>query len=230
MTQTQPPKPGLRECRLYRFYVADPATGERVLGYIGETWQLPFERLMQHVRDQPWADTMLGWELDPVIYWGKDAVLAAEQAAVEAERPLYNYEWNRGNPLRIEIWRAKEQRWARDDAVGRPRWVPPVKKPRGAGMQPAPARQELIDWLIDWRPTPQQIKTGLWSSAWATTAGITWAYLDVVTLWQWRLTLALLAATVLLVWVRAGSPVTRKQRRRVRQRIHRHCLKRWRRW
>ncbi|MDT5151860.1 MAG: hypothetical protein QOI01_3593 [Mycobacterium sp.] len=70
-----------------------------------------------------WADTIIAWEVDAVVYPGKQAVLEAERLAVEVELPLYNYEWNLGNLYRVEIWRAKDQRWGarrrgRSAAVG----------------------------------------------------------------------------------------------------------------
>jgi hypothetical protein len=227
VTQTAPASQAMRECRLYRFYVSHPVTGERVLGYIGETWQMPFDRLMQHVRDQPWADTMLGWELDPVVYWGKAAVQEAERLATLRECPLYPYENNLSNPNRIEIWRAKEQRWARDDAAGKRRWVPPTKEPRRAPtQQPAPIRSKSI--TVWW--TPNRIKEGLWSASWIGTGAIAWVNLDDVTLWQPRLGVSAAAGLLLVGWVRAGMPVTKAQRRRVRGRIRRGGLRKWRRW
>lgn len=130
MTSVLPTPTDTRDCHLYRFWVRHPLTGRRVLGYVGETVRQPFVRLMEHIGDQPWADTILGWEVDEVVYTGKAAVLEAEAAAIRAERPLYNYRENLDNPLRVEIWRAKEQRRARDDAGGRPRWVKPVPAQR----------------------------------------------------------------------------------------------------
>lgn len=114
-----------RDCALYRFWVRHPVTGRTVLGYVGETARMPFVRLMEHVLAQPWADIIVRWEVDPVTYRGKDAVLAAEMTAIGRERPLYNVEGNRGNPDRIPPWQAVKQRQARE-----PGWQPPVHKPR----------------------------------------------------------------------------------------------------
>jgi len=154
-----------RDCALYRFWVRHPVTGLRVLGYIGETARLPFQRLMEHVYDQPWSDTIIGWEVDPVTYRGKAAVLAAEKAAVERERPLYNYEWNLGNPQRVEIWRAREQRQARE-----PGWQPPVKGtrvPRQRRTTSAAAPTVTTPaWAWAWEWTPQRIKVAAWAAGW----------------------------------------------------------------
>lgn len=103
-----------RDCALYRFWVRHPVTGLRALGYIGETARAPFVRLMEHIQEKPWADTIIGWEVDDRTFTGKEAVLAAERAAIHAEKPLYNIEENLGNRGRIPPWTAKEQRAARD--------------------------------------------------------------------------------------------------------------------
>lgn len=162
----QPSAPGVdrRDCALYRFWVRHPVTGLRVLGYIGETARLPFQRLMEHVYDQPWSDTIIGWEVDPITYTGKPAVLAAEKAAIERERPLYNYEFNLSNPNRIEIWRARQQRQARE-----PGWQPPVKGTRVPRPRPTPAATSVAGgWVWEW--TPQRVTVALWSVAWLVVA------------------------------------------------------------
>lgn len=100
-----------RPCRLYRVYVWDPRTNysTKTLGYIGETVRLPIARLLEHIACQPWADTFAGYDVDEKIYYGKTAVQTAEEAAVKAEKPLYNYEFNLDNPHRITIPQARKQ-------------------------------------------------------------------------------------------------------------------------
>lgn len=133
-----------RTCSLYRFWVLDPATGytTRVLGYVGETARIPFERLMEHVYAQPWADTIVGWEVDPTVYTGKAAVLAAEKAAVRRERPLYNVEWNMGNPDRIPPWKAERQARARGRTLptGKPQARRSPPRGRSGPTHPKPTR------------------------------------------------------------------------------------------
>lgn len=153
-----------RDCALYRFWVRHPATGRRVLGYIGETARMPFQRLMEHVYDKPWADTIIGWEVDGTTYAGKAAVVAAEEAAIRAEKPLYNHEFNLDNPNRVEKWRAVKQRQARE-----PGWQPPapVRVPRqrsrrsSTGDGPAPGR---VVW------PRARIVAAVWAGVWLLTA------------------------------------------------------------
>ncbi len=152
-----------RDCALYRFWVRHPATGRVVLGYVGETVRMPFVRLMEHIYDQPWADTIVRWEVDSTTYSGKAAVLAAEKAAIERERPLYNVEWNMGNPLRVKPWEAVAQRQARE-----PGWQPPVKKTRvprqrrtaTAASAPTAAAGRVWEW------TPERIRVAAWAAGW----------------------------------------------------------------
>ncbi|MEV1315402.1 hypothetical protein AB0J14_04875 [Micromonospora arborensis] len=151
-----------RDCALYRFWVRHPVTGRIVLGYVGETVRMPFTRLMEHIYDQPWADTIVRWEVDSTTYAGKAAVLAAEKAAIESERPLYNIEWNMGNPLRIPPWTAVAQRQARE-----PGWRPPVKGTRVPRQRRTAATTAApTDAPRSWEWTPQRIKVAAWAAGW----------------------------------------------------------------
>lgn len=200
----------LRDCRLYRFWVAHPDAGRRVLGYVGETVRVPFARLMEHIAAQPWADLMIAWEVDGRTFPGKEAVLTAERSAVEIERPLFNVEFNRSNPHRITREQATAQRWARDDAAARPRWTPQPQ--RGAtgpiGQQPAGRQSAGRQWK------PWQIKVALWAAA-------------LVLLWLgfWRLTVELgatfdhgagiggVGSAALLIWGIRRRPARCRRRR-----------------
>lgn len=113
------PRDDRRDCALYRIMVVHPVTGKIVLGYIGETGRMPFTRFMEHLYDQPWGDTIVGHpHVDPRVFAGKAAVLAAEEAAVLAEKPLYNIEWQKGAVHAIPQWTAREQRAERDRQRG----------------------------------------------------------------------------------------------------------------
>lgn len=223
-----PQEADLRECRLYRFYGWDPGTNytTKTLIYIGETWREPFDRLMEHVARQPWADTIAGWEVDDRIYYGKEAVTAAERAAVEAEQPLYNDEFNRGNPARIELEEAKAQRWARDDAKGVPPWRPgssrtmyrrgwEVPAPDNAPTRPygsvqAPARTAPVrQRRPEWKPWQKRL-TG-WGCTWLALTITGWVAALHWHLggWGWKQTGLGSAVTVtaLMAWVACGAPI-----------------------
>jgi hypothetical protein len=165
----------LRECRLYRFYGWDPRTNytTKTLIYIGETVRQPFERLMEHVGDKPWADTITSWEVDDRVFAGKGEVLAAEVAAIRSEQPLYNYEGNLANPHRVEIWRQEKQRHARDDAAGRRRWVKPVPRQRASSVRTAPT-VPVRRGSVSRKWTPVQVKASLWLITWVSTTAVMW--------------------------------------------------------
>jgi len=213
MTATLPPRYGLRECRLYRFYVTHPLTGETVLGYVGETGRQPFERLLEHLATKPWFDTVVRWEIDPQVFWGKDAVLAAETAAIRAERPFYNVKGNESNWDRIIPPDAIRQRRARDAQRGAERWVHPDDRP---GAAPRPPRQPVVV-RRPWRPWQKQLLG--WGVAWALTTLAGWITLvcnaDFAVWWQpaaygaAMLPGGLLMLWLLLVWV--TKPRTRKR-------------------
>lgn len=216
-----PPSMDGRDCSLYRFIVRDPNTDytTRRLGYVGETVRMPLDRLLEHVRDQPWADTIVGWEVDDAVYPGKAAVLAAERAAVEEERPLYNHEWNLGNPDRIEIWQAHRQRAARDAAKGAstPRPYQAPARPRPAvdrRSEPRAERRRAEPWPRV-RLSRRQRRTLAWTGTWlVASAALWWAQSRWPAPWSgwWRLGVAA-AAPLLVVWWWEG--LSRRRRRRL---------------
>ena len=218
MTATMPPGVDVRDCRLYRFWVEHPVTGEEVVGYIGETVRQPFERLMEHVKDQPWIDTVIRWERDPVVYAGKQHVLEAEAAAIRAEHPLYNVRGNEQNDDRIIPPVAIRQRRARDAQRGRARWVHPDDRNRSDQSTPvAPVRRVSVPRT--W--TAGQVRALVWSGVWVLTAAGIWAGLDhfgLFATWTTRALCGLITAPVLIGWVQAGCPVTKRQWRRLRRR------------
>lgn len=170
----------LRDCRLYRFWVEHPVTGEEVLGYVGETVRQPFDRLMEHVGDKPWMDTVTRWERDSRVFAGKRAVLDAEAAAIRDERPLYNVKGNERNDERIPPPLAIRQRRARDLERDKPRWVHPddrdavrpvpttaVRRVSGTRSWPAVRRRR------DRRGLSVKAAAASWIAAWLTIAVMT---------------------------------------------------------
>ena len=109
-----------------------PIPGRIVVGYVGQTRQTVKQREDQH-RLKPFSDLIIGgsWCIEEGFWTGAEldereqhyitngVVLIPGQ---DPQRPVYNYEHNLDNPERVEIWRAVEQRQARE-----PGWVPPVK-------------------------------------------------------------------------------------------------------
>jgi hypothetical protein len=165
VTATLPLPTDLRDCRLYRFWVEHPVTGEEVLGYIGETVRRPFDRMMEHVDVQPWIDTVTRWERDPRVFAGKGAVLEAEAQAIRAEKPLYNVRGNERNKDRIIPPDAIRQRRARDAARNKPRWVhPDDRTSEGVRQSTTIVPERRPSTTRKWSPV--QVKAALWSSAW----------------------------------------------------------------
>lgn len=133
-----------RECHLYEFEVRDPHDGYRTTtsGYVGESARQPLERLLEHVYEQPWADTIVGWRII-ATYPCKRDVLAAEAAAIRDRGPLFNWEHNRRNPRQVPPREAVDQRHARDRAAGRPEWIPPRGRPYPARPARAASRAPM---------------------------------------------------------------------------------------
>jgi hypothetical protein len=213
MTATAPASTDLRDCRLYRFYGWDPRTNytTKTLIYIGETVREPFDRLMEHVGRKPWADTITSWEVDDRVFAGKDQVLAAEQAAVEAEKPLYNDEWNHGNSDRVELSDQERQRWARDTAAGKTPWRRPQRRPmyrQGLAVD-APGTHQSTPIVPNRRVsvprkwTAVQVNPVIGSCTWVLIAVATWGALDswgVFAVWEHRVICGLVASPLLLLW------------------------------
>ena len=172
------PAPG--PCRLYRFMVIHPDTGQVVLGYIGETGRHPFKRLMEHIDSQPWHDTIEGFHVDPRLFPDKASVLAAEKAAILAELPLYNHEHNLNNPHRIPMDVARQQAAARQAArLGAPPPPAPQRRPAAvrrpsAGRPPARPR-----WVPSRRTVRRVVRNRFtqWSAVWLTATVGLWAML-----------------------------------------------------
>lgn len=163
-----------RDCALYRIYVLDPRTNYTTtcLGYVGETARLPFVRFMEHLYEQPFGDTIVGQpQVDPRRFSSKEEVWAAERAAVEAERPPYNYEYNLANPDRIPIPVARRQREARDAArVPSPTWSSPRSVPARPFASPS---------------RPPKVRRRAWSRSQrhVVTVAATWLVLAAVGWW-----------------------------------------------
>lgn len=135
------------DVHLYEFTVTDPRERYATTwcGYIGESERIPHERMGEHLAKVPWGDTVVSWRIIETGHPGKSSAWSAEKAAIEAKLPLYNTEYNRANPYRIDYDMQVRQRHERDRAAGRPLWQP--KAPRRARTTPStprpPARPRL---------------------------------------------------------------------------------------
>lgn len=202
--------------------------------YIGQTRQRGRARENQHRDDKPWSDLIVG--SSHVLWEGicTDAELDAIEKQLIVERcPRMNWVHNEHNPNQVPKWVQLEQRHARDDAAGRPRWVPPDQR----------SRESLLDWdarestrMVAVRPravtrrwSSAQVKAVLWSSVWAVSTSVLWVgfhHYGLLNGWRQRALCACLLSTILWVWIRLGAPVTKRQWRRRRRRLWRQVKRR----
>jgi hypothetical protein len=95
-----------------------------VLDYIGQTIRELQVRESEHEEDKCWADLKAG----PAMVleqgmWDRRTRDGKEVAQIHLRRPRFNRDHNENNPQRIEIWRQKQLRHARDRAAGRELWL-----------------------------------------------------------------------------------------------------------
>ncbi len=220
MTQTVRRVPGQRTARRLSFvYAYDTLrvdehgmvanTGIEV-GYVGKTVQRLSARDDQHrgiaggpdgtpAKCQPFSDLIVGGiRIVEQGMWTEAELDERERFHIERLKPRYNHEHNGGNPLRVPIYVARQQRDARDAARGvTPQtWAPPR----------APARRRLVAkrvmcspwtwWLAGWLAAVVGVlvavswaadKSGqdltllvrAWTAAIVATAGVGWLW------WRW---------------------------------------------
>jgi hypothetical protein len=82
-------------------------------------------------------------------------------------RPRYNWDHNEDNPDQIPKWTAVEQRWARDDENGLPRWVPPDERRTVVLSAPRVRWWACSEWT-GWHAV---------GAAWPLLSLLAWAYL-----------------------------------------------------
>jgi hypothetical protein len=157
-----------------------PIPGVIVVGYVGKTRQTVKQREDQHRACQSFGDLIVGgsWVIEEG-FWTEAELNEREQYYIRngvalvpggvPQRPVYNYDHNLDNPNRIEVWRAREHRQARQ-----PGWQPVVKVPRQRGARPAlvvKSRSRLARWWQRRR----------W---WAAGLGSAWTTLFAAVLWM----------------------------------------------
>ncbi|WP_051797277.1 hypothetical protein [Catenuloplanes japonicus] len=149
----------------------EPITAGTEFGYAGKTRQRLAARERQHRDTQPWSDLIVGEAF--VVeqgMWDEPELDARELAVIAGWRPRYNISGNWDNPGRVKPWDAVAQRHARDDAAGRPRWVPPVERAPVVFATPPWWRRALAAW------PPWSAKLVVWAVAWL----LLWALVQAV--------------------------------------------------
>lgn len=194
--------------------------GPPVVGYIGKSVQTVKQREAQHRAEQPFGDLICGgsWVIEEGS-WTEAELDAHEQHWIRhgvvlvpgqpAQRPVYNYDHNLGNPLRVEKWRALEHRRLREPGwVPRPGFVPQVQQ------QP---RQAVVSPRRRFRWTRLQVLAVARVCAWlALFAGFWVAGADVWPGWEAPRNAAV-GATIVLAALLCGWAYTSRPKRRRRR-------------
>lgn len=128
--------------RVYAFDTLNPEAGSIEVGYVGQTRRTLKQREAEHRGDKPWADLIIGsirlvWEGEPT----DDELDAIEKRFIGELFPRYNIEYQMGAVHAVPKWEQVDARHARDDALGRPRWVP-------VDVFSGESRPEIVE---DWR-------------------------------------------------------------------------------
>ncbi|MEU4558492.1 hypothetical protein AB0F72_08880 [Actinoplanes sp. NPDC023936] len=219
---------------VYGLDVLDHETGLLVENdYVGKTRQKGRARENQHRDTQPFSDRIVG---SARVLW-EGMCTEAELDEMERRfiqeppsgvRPRLNYLLNEDNPHQIPKWVQVEQRHERDDAAGRPRWLPADERRRDSlldwdGGQPI-ARPPAAVRRVPWSSRRKHL-TGL-AIGWAALTFAAWIVLAVKNVFtQTNMLAAIPAALVFEVWVWAGVPLPfwrwsrRSAARRVRKRL-----------
>ena len=135
---------------VYGILILDPVTREIRMDYVGKT-RNPKRREAEHREDQPFGDLIVGGLV--IIeqgLWNDLELDDRETFHIHRALPRYNWQKNERNPHQIPKWVAREQRWARDRAAGRPLWVPPEERvavPVGTGLGTLSGRVSWWAWL-----------------------------------------------------------------------------------
>ena len=197
-----------------------------IVGYIGKSVQTVYQRQQQHRDTQSFADTICGgsWVIEEG--WWTDAELSAREewwirnGAVlvrgqKPQRPVYNDKFNTGNPLRVEVGRAVEQRQIREPGWVKPANGAPVPRQRTRGPGRDAVRAKRRRSRLRW--TRRRIRAAVFAGVWvALFAGFWWAGWDVWHGWDGPRNAAV-GASLVLVAVGLLLPGKRRRRRRSRR-------------
>lgn len=108
-----------RESGMWRRFLAWLLGGWQQLLYLGITERTAVARWAEHAKDKQWAPDVACWERDPRVWHSEADVLAAERAAIIAERPVHNLQHNGNNPGAVRVRRHLPQHVVR----ARIRWA-----------------------------------------------------------------------------------------------------------
>lgn len=116
----------LRDCRIYLIITRDPwagvpgRLGDLIVGYIGETWRTPAERLAEHLKDQWWSRDIVMVVAFPNVCRNKAEAWELERQLVNLFETPYNKEYNGSSRWLIVDGRAVH----RNDLPAQPDWWP----------------------------------------------------------------------------------------------------------
>ncbi|GAA0528932.1 hypothetical protein GCM10010172_06940 [Paractinoplanes ferrugineus] len=149
--------------------------------YVGQSRQKLRARENQHRDTQAFSDLIVG---SPRVLWEgwctDDELDERERQFIQdvplEQRPRLNYMLNDDNPRRIEKWRLVEQRHARDDRNGVPRWEPTPYRPEAYGYRaPRVSVSVVRDRQVRGRGwTRGQKQLAGWAAGWAVTTVALW--------------------------------------------------------
>ncbi len=192
--------PGARWSTVYEFVTRTHATElarlqgrprkpARERGYNGQTVQQLEDREEQHRDEKPWADLIEGHAHVLWQGWATPTVLdRIETKAIRTRGARYNIEQAIDLPWHVPRWVQRRQRWERDDAAHRARWVPPEDRT-----------------TTEATPAPRMVKVALWGAAWAILMIMLAVILTPLSP-QWALATTTLATAALLSWAIARPP------------------------
>lgn len=196
--------------------------------YVGQTRQKGRARENQHRDDKCWSDLIVG--SSHVLWEGlctDDELDDIEEHLIRQLGPRMNWVHNERNPRQIPKWIQVEQRHARDDRAGRPRWVPLDQRPAGGlldQLTPRPWATAPSSKTVEPRTGPPwQQKLALWSTSWVLLAVTVAAGMRAWWLtptWAPVLVVASVVQVLLVAWSVNGAPLlTARARRRWRRRL-----------
>lgn len=98
-----------KESGIWRRLAAWLLGNRQQLLYVGVTERTAIARWAEHMKEKWWAPDIACWERDERIYASEADVLAAETAAIWAERPVHNIAKNGNNPGAVHVRRRLER-------------------------------------------------------------------------------------------------------------------------